>query len=203
MLAPAIPFRLVLCPREARVQVGEVNYSIDNTPYGTLLIAANNQGLCFSAFVGSSVDLCLEDLARLFPRAALVSGISKSWYRGVLRVTYREVPREPIPLVLYGSPLEQATWSALLDIELGQTKSYGEVAIAAGYAYAVRAVASAVGRNVVVPFVPCHRVIPRRGGWGQYSAEGGSDRKRQLLLMEQRIEEIREIESYCGSSISL
>ena len=47
-----------------------------------------------------------------------------------------------------------------------------------------RAVANACAQNPYAPEVPCHRVIRSDGSLGGYSAEGGIERKRQLLEME-------------------
>ena len=47
-----------------------------------------------------------------------------------------------------------------------------------------RAVANACAQNPYAPEVPCHRVIRSNGSLGGYSAEGGIERKRQLLEME-------------------
>ena len=68
------------------------------------------------------------------------------------------------------------------DIPAGQTMSYGEVAEAAGYLRAARAVANIMANNYD-PTVPCHRVIRSDGGLGGYN-RGGVSKKRQLLLAE-------------------
>jgi O-6-methylguanine DNA methyltransferase len=46
----------------------------------------------------------------------------------------------------------------------------------------VRAVGSACGSNPVAIVVPCHRVVPKSGGVGNYG--WGPDRKRRLLRTE-------------------
>jgi methylated-DNA-[protein]-cysteine S-methyltransferase len=83
-----------------------------------------------------------------------------------------------------GTPYQQAIWSALQRIPAGQTLSYGKLAAEAGLPTAARAAGSACGRNLIAPFVPCHRAITSTGALGGY--EYGLPTKRWLLDHEQR-----------------
>jgi len=87
-----------------------------------------------------------------------------------------------VPLDLQGSPFQQKVWQSLLTIPWGKTRSYLEQARFLGDEKAIRAVATANGRNPVAIVVPCHRVIGSDGGLTGYS--GGLDRKRFLLELE-------------------
>lgn len=162
----------------------ELFYDMRDTDYGTLLVAHCAEGVCYSAFVGEQMGDALALLAETFPMASLVRDTSAEWLDALSRLAETGQWSAPIPLVLYGTPLQHATWGALLALERGRTVTYSDVATMAGYPRAVRAVASAVARNIVVPFVPCHRVVPRSGGLGRYSAEGGVERKLLLLQRE-------------------
>ncbi|NBB79583.1 MAG: methylated-DNA--[protein]-cysteine S-methyltransferase [Verrucomicrobia bacterium] len=86
-------------------------------------------------------------------------------------------------LDLSGSDFSQSVWRRLLQIPLGETRSYGEIAREIGRPGASRAVGSAVGANPVAVLVPCHRVVPKTGGLGGY--RWGVERKRALLDAEQ------------------
>ncbi len=66
----------------------------------------------------------------------------------------------------------------------GQTVSYGELAEAVGSPGAARAVGSAMAKNRIPLIVPCHRVLPRGGGLGGFSAPTGQKLKRRLLRIE-------------------
>ncbi len=90
-----------------------------------------------------------------------------------------------IPLNLRGTPFQMKVWNALLDIPLGATVSYGELAGRIKRKDAVRAVGAAVGRNPVSVIVPCHRVIGSGGSLTGYA--GGLERKRALLDLEKAI----------------
>ena len=64
----------------------------------------------------------------------------------------------------------------------GETRSYAELAAAAGNPRAVRAAGSACGANHVPIVIPCHRVTRGDGDIGGYAY--GADRKRALLHRE-------------------
>jgi len=85
-------------------------------------------------------------------------------------------------LWLTGTNFQFRVWSELVRLGKGQRCTYGELAERLGVPKAVRAVASAVARNPVSLWVPCHRVVPAAGGTGQY--RWGVDRKASLLAWE-------------------
>jgi methylated-DNA-[protein]-cysteine S-methyltransferase len=73
-------------------------------------------------------------------------------------------------------------WRALMQIPLGQTCSYAQLALAIGKPSASRAVGTAIGRNPISVLIPCHRVIGSSGQMTGYA--GGLWRKEALLGME-------------------
>ena len=85
---------------------------------------------------------------------------------------------------LDGTNFQISVWKELLKIPRGRTKTYKEIAVAIGRPNSSRAVANACAQNPYAPDVPCHRVVRSDGSLGGYSAEGGVERKRQLLEME-------------------
>lgn len=68
----------------------------------------------------------------------------------------------------------------------GQTRTYGEIATALGQPGAARAVGRAEGDNPFPPIVPCHRVMGAGGEPTGFSAPGGVETKRRMLLIEAR-----------------
>tara|TARA_B100000902_G_scaffold276589_1_gene262365 strand:- start:1858 stop:2127 length:270 start_codon:yes stop_codon:yes gene_type:complete len=85
---------------------------------------------------------------------------------------------------LDGTDFQVSVWKELLKIPRGKTKTYKEIAVAIGKPNSSRAVANACAQNPYAPDVPCHRVVRSDGSLGGYSAEGGVERKRQLLEIE-------------------
>ena len=85
---------------------------------------------------------------------------------------------------LYGTKFQVKVWKYLMKIPLGSVKTYSQVAKGIGKPLAVRAVASAIGKNPYSPQIPCHRVIRSDGSIGGYSGPGGSKTKKKLLKKE-------------------
>lgn len=86
---------------------------------------------------------------------------------------------------LSGTDFQRQVWQGLLQVPWGQTWSYLELARFIERPEAVRALGSAVGKNPISWFIPCHRIIKNDGslggfGWGpemkqkMLSAEGGN-----------------------------
>ena len=87
-----------------------------------------------------------------------------------------------LELELRGSEFERRVWDALRQIPYGETRAYGEIAIAIGAPGQARAVGAANGRNPIAVVVPCHRVIGADGSLTGYA--GGLERKRLHLDLE-------------------
>ena len=81
-----------------------------------------------------------------------------------------------------GTDFQQKVWKALLEIPYGKTTSYMELTKKLGDVKAIRAVASANGKNPLWIVVPCHRVIGSDGSLTGYA--GGLWRKKWLLEHE-------------------
>ncbi len=81
-----------------------------------------------------------------------------------------------------GTDFQQKVWKSLLEIPYGKTISYMDQTKKLGDIKAIRAVASANGKNPLWIVVPCHRVIGTNGSLTGYA--GGLSRKKWLLEHE-------------------
>jgi methylated-DNA-[protein]-cysteine S-methyltransferase len=81
-----------------------------------------------------------------------------------------------------GTEFQQKVWNALLEIPFGKTVSYMDITKKLGDVKAIRAVASANGKNPLWIVIPCHRVIGTDGSLTGYA--GGLWRKKWLLEHE-------------------
>jgi methylated-DNA-[protein]-cysteine S-methyltransferase len=81
-----------------------------------------------------------------------------------------------------GTEFQQKVWKGLLGIPFGKTRTYLEQSKILGDVKAIRAVASANGKNPLWIVVPCHRVIGSDGSLTGYA--GGLWRKKWLLEHE-------------------
>lgn len=90
-----------------------------------------------------------------------------------------------VPLKLEGTPFMRRVYEIVRRIPPGETRSYGEVADAAGRPGAARAVGAAMAKNRICLFIPCHRVVAS-SGIGGWSGSGGLEQKRALLELERK-----------------
>ena len=81
------------------------------------------------------------------------------------------------------SKLQLSVWSKIDEIPKGRVVTYKELAKALN-TKAIRAVATAVGKNPNAPATPCHRVVLSSGKIGNYTHPLGVARKIELLKQE-------------------
>jgi methylated-DNA-[protein]-cysteine S-methyltransferase len=81
-----------------------------------------------------------------------------------------------------GTAFQQRVWKSLIEIPYGKTISYRDQSKKLGDVKAIRAVASANGKNPLWIVIPCHRVIGTDGSLTGYA--GGLSRKKWLLEHE-------------------
>ncbi len=86
-----------------------------------------------------------------------------------------------------GTEFQKKVWLGLLEIPFGKTMSYQELSVKLGDIKAIRAVASANGKNPLWVVVPCHRVIGTDGSLTGYA--GGLWRKKWLLDHENPVKQ--------------
>ncbi len=72
-----------------------------------------------------------------------------------------------LPLAPGGSAHQNAVWSVMCDIPVGDTLTYGEVA--RRIASSPRAVGAACGANPLPLIIPCHRIVGAGGALGGFA----------------------------------
>jgi AraC family transcriptional regulator of adaptative response/methylated-DNA-[protein]-cysteine methyltransferase len=156
-----------------------IHWAVVETTLGAMLVAATAKGVCRLAF-GERAD----ELRRRFPKAELIEGGAAFETLLAQVVDSVEAPGDfaHIPLDVKGTAFQEACWKALRAIPPGETRTYAEIAAAAGNPKAVRAAGSANARNNVAVLIPCHRVIRTGGDLGGYAY--GLAIKRELLKRE-------------------
>jgi methylated-DNA-[protein]-cysteine S-methyltransferase len=91
---------------------------------------------------------------------------------------------DTLPVDQRGGPFMQAAWKVMREIPAGEVITYTELAERAGSSRAVRAAGSACATNLLVPIVPCHRIVRTGGNLGGYYY--GLNAKSWLLEHERR-----------------
>jgi AraC family transcriptional regulator of adaptative response/methylated-DNA-[protein]-cysteine methyltransferase len=154
-----------------------IGWNFVDSAFGPALVMATDRGICGLGFAAEKgKDWAIEDLRARWPkadytqdpRAADLGRAALAGKGGALH--------------LMGSPLNIKVWEALLNIPSGHVTSYTQIAAAAGAPRAVRAAASAVGRNPISLLIPCHRVLRASGELGGY--HWGMPLKRAILAWE-------------------
>jgi methylated-DNA-[protein]-cysteine S-methyltransferase len=168
----------------------DVAYAHVDSPFGDLIVARTDKGVVEVALPthrGSRQreDEVLEQLARQVSPRVLESPRRLDEERRQL-AEYFEGKRErfdiPVDWALTPKGFRNRALHAVAKIRYGRTKTYAEIAKAAGNPRAFRAAGTACGRNPVPLVVPCHRVVQSGGGIGNYG--GGPEMKRALLALE-------------------
>ncbi|MGL5334564.1 MAG: methylated-DNA--[protein]-cysteine S-methyltransferase, partial [Enterovibrio sp.] len=80
-------------------------------------------------------------------------------------------------------------WQALQKITYGECTTYGEIAKRVDNPLAYQAVGMACGANPILLFIPCHRVIGKKGALTGF--QFGISMKKNLLDHEQKYREIQ------------
>lgn len=156
------------------------------SPFGRVLAMGTERGLCALAFTEETGDTAaLDDLRSRWSEATHVEAPEAiaAWVEAAFapRRSRGDAGGET-PLHLIGAPFQIKVWEALLHVPTGHVTTYSEIARAIGRPKAVRAVASAVGRNPVSWLIPCHRALRKSGALGGY--HWGLPVKRAMLAWE-------------------
>jgi AraC family transcriptional regulator of adaptative response/methylated-DNA-[protein]-cysteine methyltransferase len=157
----------------------QLQYEIYHSPFGDLLLVSSSHGLSYALFDGE-----VEALVRVrkdYPNADITRQRTAHHWAAL---SYFKTGTEAslLSLALKGTAFQLQVWQALLKVPLGQTASYKQICEHIGRPNSSRAVGSAVGRNPVTFYVPCHRILAHNGGLGGYY--WGLDKKRALLSWE-------------------
>lgn len=161
-----------------------LHYGYHATPFGGCLLGVLGERVCWLSFrEGKDLARARRELFE-FWRGAPVRKDEAATARWVAMIFDHPSGGggAEIPVAVRGTPFQVAVWEALLSVPPGAVSTYGALARAAGRPRAARAAGSAVGANPVSFLIPCHRIVPKGGGFGNYG--GGVLRKRALLAWE-------------------
>lgn len=158
-----------------------IDFSFADTPFGEILVASTEKGVCYMAF-SDNRERVLEELRHLFPHAAYEHRMTDFQQQAltVFSVDWKQL--EIVKLHLKGTDFQLKVWETLLKIPMGALTTYGDIAGYLDHPKASRAVGTAVGDNPVAFLIPCHRVIRSTGALGGY--HWGLTRKKAIIGWE-------------------
>ncbi len=147
--------------------------AIFSSPHGMIRVTASEKGLTKVTVLNKKGE---QKKAENKVLKEIVSQL-KDYYAGHRRLF-------ELPLDVEGTDFQKAVWKATAKIPFGKTLTYGDIAKKIGHPKAVRAVGTALGKNPVCIVVPCHRVLPKSGGIGNYAY--GTAMKEWLISFERK-----------------
>jgi len=151
------------------------------TPLGTAKIVGDKNGIQSVSVLDDDFSTALE---------VTNSEISKCLQECVTQLDeYFSGKRINFDLKLnpQGTDFQKKVWAELQKIPFNKTRTYLEQSKALGDVKAIRAVASANGKNPIWIIIPCHRVIGSDGSLTGYA--GGIWRKKWLLAHENPVKQ--------------
>ncbi|SDE32268.1 AraC family transcriptional regulator, regulatory protein of adaptative response / methylated-DNA-[protein]-cysteine methyltransferase [Limimaricola pyoseonensis] len=163
-----------------------IRHGTFDSPFGPAVAMGTARGLCGLGFAAETgVEATLDDLRARWPRADHVEDPAAiaPWVEAAFS------GRGEARLQLIGAPFAIKVWQALLEVPSGHVTTYSDIAARIGAPRAVRAAASAVGRNPVSWLIPCHRALRKSGELGGY--HWGLPVKRAMLAFESARDEER------------
>lgn len=141
------------------------------TPIGIAEICGDENGLSYVKVLEEEYPVSSEIPAELESAANQL----KAYFKGELKDFELQINPQ-------GTDFQKKVWKKLLEIPYGTTTSYLKLSKDLGDEKAIRAVASANGKNPLWIIVPCHRVIGSDGSLTGYA--GGLHCKKWLLDLE-------------------
>lgn len=143
----------------------EIEYGIQNSPFGLCMIANTKRGVCAIEFIDNNESEVVSIFKQKWENATI---IENQLMANVLIDQIFGSMRTPINVLLFGTPFQIKVWEALLNIPFGQLTNYNKIASLINNPNASRAVGTAIGKNNLAFLIPCHRVIRSLGGLGGY-----------------------------------
>lgn len=160
----------------------QINYSFADSPFGPLIVASTEKGICYMGFADQGDQQALSLLKTTFPNAKYNQLVDRHQQNALFVFNQDWNRLDEIKLHLKGTNFQIKVWETLLKVPVGGLTTYSDLAKNAGHIGASRAVGTAVGNNPVAFLIPCHRVIKATGEIGQY--HWGTVRKNAIIGWE-------------------
>jgi len=167
-----------------------IQYSFAETPFGDVLLASTQKGICHIAFTQGG-DNALEELKAKFRNAAFENKTNMLQQSALDVFRGNTSNPDKIKLHLKATPFQLKVWQALLRIPQGSLSTYSSIAQTIAAPKAQRAVGTAIASNPVAFLIPCHRVIRSTGIIGEY--HWGPARKTAIIGWESAKQDVLNI----------
>ena len=146
--------------------------SVLDSPLGKIVIKSNEKAVYYLSFEEPDEDENPNELTEIARQ-------EMKEYFDLKRIEFS------FPVEQVGTPFQQKVWKELMNIQAGHPISYASLSRRMNNPLAIRAIASANGKNRLAIVIPCHRVIGSSGDLVGYA--GGLWRKKWLLDHEAKL----------------
>jgi methylated-DNA-[protein]-cysteine S-methyltransferase len=143
--------------------------SVLTTPIGRMVIRANEQAVFYIGFPESNSEELASDLT------ASAAKQMQEYFEGKRQ-------HFDFPIQQQGTEFQHGVWKELQNVKPARPISYAALSKRMNNPLAIRAIASANGKNNLMIVIPCHRIIGSDGKLVGYA--GGLWRKKWLLEHE-------------------
>jgi methylated-DNA-[protein]-cysteine S-methyltransferase len=156
------------------------------TPLGELLVARTDDGIVATSFTADlDPDVFADRLERRHETrvrregsAASIRRDLRGYFGGKLKTF-----ATPVDLSIARTSFWRRVFEETIAVPFGETRTYGDLAAAAGSPRAWRAAGHAMRTCPIELWIPCHRIVPSGPGLGNY---GGHPERREFLLRLER-----------------
>lgn len=152
--------------------MSEIHTAYYKSPIGTIEVKGNSKEIHSIYFIEEDISTTLE----------VTSGEIKKCVQQLDEYFLGNRKEFELNLSPSGTEFQGKVWTELLKVPFGKTRSYLEQSKKLGDVKAIRAVASANGKNPISIIIPCHRIVGSDGSLTGYA--GGVWRKKWLLEHE-------------------
>ncbi|MBZ0296052.1 MAG: methylated-DNA--[protein]-cysteine S-methyltransferase [Anaerolineae bacterium] len=163
-----------------------IHYTIVECDLGLLLVGMTEKGIC-AVHLGRNKAELVESLHAEYPAATIDHNpvAMCDWVTQILEHLNGRRPHLDLPMDVRATAFEGLVWKELVNIPLGQIRTYSEIAAAIGHPRAISAVEEAIHANPTAVLVPCHRAIGDDGKPSRYY-QGRAEFSRQTLLTNEQ-----------------
>lgn len=160
-----------------------IEYSLQDSPYGRILMGTTPKGLCYFTFMDEETQP-MENFEKYFKNHDRIETPQNPLHQEILKEFIREdkSDKKAYSLHVLGTDFQFAVWNEVAKIAPGKKSTYSEIANQLNKPLSVRAVGTAIGKNPIAYFIPCHRVVSKSGKSSGF--KWGLELKKQLLQKE-------------------
>jgi AraC family transcriptional regulator of adaptative response/methylated-DNA-[protein]-cysteine methyltransferase len=157
-----------------------IHYGFHQGPFGKYILAVTSQQRICALEVTEDEKEAAAKLQLQWNESTLL--YDPEFTTPFTKELFSQEKRQPLKILVKGTPFQLKVWEALLKIPFGELVSYQAVSEHMNNPRGLQATGGAIGKNPVAFLIPCHRVIRKTGEINGY--RWGVDRKSAIIGWE-------------------